>query len=1378
MADCTVNGFLAPSGNGFLFEARDSMGNLVNVATVSDNGEVQQIVITSRPTGDAIQLTRGGQTTAPIPTPQSPPAAFGEWSFTGITPGQSRNLAVNIPQQGGTGSPNCRYEVLDDTTSLGHTDLNHQADSGFGGVTNPTPFTDGTLDVHGAAVRWFPLGTGPFTTSAGTLRVRISCPGNDGSGRNLFSADQCRMATTDGLTVTRHDSATGFTFAALLGGQSRTLFNNQCADSSVDTFYVPTGLGVDPTYPLDPARVQSALEALSTGGSGNFAVAGNGFSYLPCTVKFVGALGGASQPLLVASEPSTTQVTEVVAGGSLPVVTVHRHGGGTDVYPMDHDWLYFNSIQPSMPTIGFFPPVPMDPSFEFAVAWQRDNALRNSNADARDGDWYDAYNFIPSLGGSDPGHGVFGYTPGSTPAQNRHALGTDPIATYCYRPTPQGQYRASVTWPAAAGLSTDVVYTVYDLDGNVLGTYHVDQTVAPSGGGTFGGVPFRVLGTYTLGRSVNGGHLNGLTVVQTNAAGGVMVADAARFELLSLAAPTITIGPLDTATFSAGHGWFTAVGSLTAPVSTNVTMANKVGGTLYDATRLTPPTTIRMGYNVSEMVSKDLCYYTNFMLRTSSLDSAYPTVLNGQFGSVLVCDSHQPVGADQKSPPNLRVGDYDILWKGDTEISGNNQISAGSAEDVSRRIFPGVDAHGYHRKTYALSDGAFNYGSELSLTIAGTSIIGSGPNWNYDFHDLWVVPKDTDVTTAPLFNPWFTSIVSGSKVLRFLDPLGGNGGNCADFGDYTRADLSRNLKGQIAIPLSGHVTIQQYTGSEYPEAIETGVFVELAFDAAHGLKLGQSFLLDGYTGDLVHVSDGTRSYDLQLAANLNQAYPLAESPNKLLARLFINVPDVGDMSGFRMTNTITNAGGALRMFYGATMPISDVVAACNLDGSDLHWNTHFANTDACLFSCGQFIGQHLGAGQKLWVECSNEVWNIGQEPESWATAGTALFFGGSANDYIQYYCETAHERHHAQMRAGWVAAGRDPADFKTILGSILFDTGKTSSVATYYHSKGWTFDKLVVANYMENAPSAAAPATAREFPFYRVVDGFSPGQHLDMLEAHTVYGKYELEVPNHVNAMTGGGARPEFASVQVGFYEGGNDILLVECRDDHHSFPYGLLNNGWKNHAVQRHPRLYGIDQIRYVIAQDSGCVSATVFQLQGGDTQQLEAWGTYFAQDQLPYAPGDPAQDAIQINQVENTPLLQSIAGGAVKALQLRFSDTPGSLTAGHATAGSATATTASASATDATGGTTPYTYRWYRSTTSGVLGSAVTTGGGTETTRSLADAGLTPSTAYYYTLRYTDAAAATADSNQVAVSTSASSPTGSIVLQDIPAFRNLRVA
>lgn len=73
------------------------------------------------------------------------------------------------------------------------------------------------------------------------------------------------------------------------------------------------------------------------------------------------------------------------------------------------------------------------------------------------------------------------------------------------------------------------------------------------------------------------------------------------------------------------------------------------------------------------------------------------------------------------------------------------------------------------------------------------------------------------------------------------------------------------------------------------------------------------------------------------------------------------------------------------------------------------------------------------------------------------------------------------------------------------------------------------------------------------------------------------------------------------------------------------------------------------------------------------------------------------------------------------------------------------------------ATGGTGPYTYQWYRSTSNGFTpGAGNAISGATSLT--LTDSGLTAGTTYYYKVRATDAVAATADSPQSTLATSPS--------------------
>lgn len=95
--------------------------------------------------------------------------------------------------------------------------------------------------------------------------------------------------------------------------------------------------------------------------------------------------------------------------------------------------------------------------------------------------------------------------------------------------------------------------------------------------------------------------------------------------------------------------------------------------------------------------------------------------------------------------------------------------------------------------------------------------------------------------------------------------------------------------------------------------------------------------------------------------------------------------------------------------------------------------------------------------------------------------------------------------------------------------------------------------------------------------------------------------------------------------------------------------------------------------------------------------------------------------------------------------------------LTAGTATKVSVTDTTASVLGTAPTGGTTPYLYAWYKSTTTGFTPSTANAISGA-TALALTDTGLIPGTQYYYKLVQTDSNATplTATPTQLSVATS----------------------
>lgn len=92
-----------------------------------------------------------------------------------------------------------------------------------------------------------------------------------------------------------------------------------------------------------------------------------------------------------------------------------------------------------------------------------------------------------------------------------------------------------------------------------------------------------------------------------------------------------------------------------------------------------------------------------------------------------------------------------------------------------------------------------------------------------------------------------------------------------------------------------------------------------------------------------------------------------------------------------------------------------------------------------------------------------------------------------------------------------------------------------------------------------------------------------------------------------------------------------------------------------------------------------------------------------------------------------------------------------------------SKTNTTVALSATDATGGTAPYSYQWERSTVGGGSGFGNVSG---QTTRNLSDSGLSSFTTYFYRLKYTDALSASVYSSEFSVTTDYSGGVGSSVI------------
>jgi hypothetical protein len=237
-------------------------------------------------------------------------------------------------------------------------------------------------------------------------------------------------------------------------------------------------------------------------------------------------------------------------------------------------------------------------------------------------------------------------------------------------------------------------------------------------------------------------------------------------------------------------------------------------------------------------------------------------------------------------------------------------------------------------------------------------------------------------------------------------------------------------------------------------------------------------------------------------------------------------------------------------------------------------------------------------------------------------------------------------------------------------------------------------------------------------------------------------------------------------------YEGGPDHVILPGGNQ----PYP--DAGRRQRAVYRHPRFYPLIMHMLGRYQAGGMERFHFYQLSGyehieGGGPDVNGWAAYVGTDELPYEPGDDAQDAIQINTPNRADLIKSITGGAMKAWAALLGGGSGGLVAGSVSGAATSGTTASLSSSTPSGGTAPYTRQWTRD--------GVSVSGATAAT--LNDAGLTPGQTSSYRVRYTDSTAPTpltATSSAFSITTpggSGGGGMGSIPISSVWGLRRLRL-
>ena len=332
----TARTVASPCGETILLGFLDDAGQPTTLNSVASTSEIQQVSISGNPAGSAFTLSLGGQTTTPITVDSTQPVTYGTWTFP-TTAGHSYRICR--PHDSASSASLVGFEVIDGgSVVLKFTASPRDADPG-------TAFSDSNaLLLDGAPITWIPFPSN-VTAAGTTLQVRIT--GSDG----FVLVDVLRVDDLTASTVTYYDDQQldSLSNPFLAGPYLRPATANQlCYRGTYTSFDYASGIGGRYLVHGGASVLQSALEALSSIGTGNVTVSdhsGQGTGIYQ--IAFTGTFTNQAVAILASSD-SAAVVSEITHGGGFPVVSIN---GGTGI--SCPDVLYYP--QPSSSALVIIP---------------------------------------------------------------------------------------------------------------------------------------------------------------------------------------------------------------------------------------------------------------------------------------------------------------------------------------------------------------------------------------------------------------------------------------------------------------------------------------------------------------------------------------------------------------------------------------------------------------------------------------------------------------------------------------------------------------------------------------------------------------------------------------------------------------------------------------------------------------------------------------------------------------------------------------------------------------------------------------------------------------------------------------------------------------
>jgi hypothetical protein len=326
------------------------------------------------------------------------------------------------------------------------------------------------------------------------------------------------------------------------------------------------------------------------------------------------------------------------------------------------------------------------------------------------------------------------------------------------------------------------------------------------------------------------------------------------------------------------------------------------------------------------------------------------------------------------------------------------------------------------------------------------------------------------------------------------------------------------------------------------------------------------------------------------------------------------------------SNTV-NYVYSLQIPDGSTIPyeVSARITGA-FPGSNHLVNIPMGATDDCCAAIARRIRDNLPKGRKVYVEYSNENWNLSGLPSNFFTHAMGVIGAWCApdNGAPQAYCARAAQHHKTFINIFNQAdingnTNRGSEIVRMFSGQFSYPGGTQQPIISYANANGIPIDVMAVADYRDYIdqgspnPSAtyAGAACASSWPTSRSYLTTMPWTRAMYLS----YYRHCLKYSSTFNGPTGfyaqnqavlasytvppgQGQPPGYIPALVG-YEGGVQTLVSDncytVKD-----PLGLALCNQLAHDMYYDPAMYDVEMAFYQSAQQGGMVQLPIYQLAG----------------------------------------------------------------------------------------------------------------------------------------------------------------------------------